>query len=380
MFHLKGYNWRFLCLFVFPLLLMYVGIIRDFVNPSGARSRSLFLILWIILGWYLKNRHKSNSLFVSALIFSLYLSFIYILDLSNVGFDFAFLGCLLMWPIAINISCNSNISDNDLNLIGIFGGVVTNFMAFSYVGIISNPAILETLTYSARVASYNSIYYILLAMPLVFLIRKKWLILVFLIFPLNAFILSAKTTCLFTFLLIVGYFVFSTLRRYSLNRKVKIALFTLGLLYVSTFFVDFASILAGFQEDIDSGGNGRSSIANEIFYLLEEDTTFLQLLFGHGSNAVLKKIQIGAHNDFLEIIFNYGLIGLILFFVFWFYLLRQIKFLPPKSSLKQTYVMSLIVFFTTIFASKMIGTQVQMLLLSLTWGLSYSYSVKNRLD
>jgi hypothetical protein len=51
-----------------------------------------------------------------------------------------------------------------------------------------------------------------------------------------------------------------------------------------------------------------------------------QLLFGHGHNAVSKcsPLELSWHNDFLEMLFNYGILGFVPYLVLHFQLIRQI--------------------------------------------------------
>ena len=138
--------------------------------------------------------------------------------------------------------------------------------------------------------------------------------------------------------------------------------------FISLFF-NFSDTFLNLQRDINSGGNGRSDIALQVLYNFWNHSSLSEMLLGHGTNAVAKTINIGAHNDFLETLYNYGLIGIGFFFLFWYNLIKNISYLENGSEEKKAYVISLIVFFVCCMVSKLLGTQIQMLLLAIFWGI-----------
>ncbi len=72
----------------------------------------------------------------------------------------------------------------------------------------------------------------------------------------------------------------------------------------------------------DDGGSGRSTIYMSVLDALS-DADPENLLLGHGHDSTLERFGITAHNDFLEVTFDYGIIGLVLYVWLHFCLLRK---------------------------------------------------------
>jgi O-antigen ligase len=122
---------------------------------------------------------------------------------------------------------------------------------------------------------------------------------------------------------------FSSKQKKSLAIAISVAL--LGIAYVTVEAVD--RITAGNlsartidyeKEDIT---NGRETIYRVTWKMIKASTES-QLVFGHGHNAVRRDspLEISAHNEFLEIFYDYGIIALMLYLGLWFYVVKQFLF------------------------------------------------------
>ena len=67
----------------------------------------------------------------------------------------------------------------------------------------------------------------------------------------------------------------------------------------------------------DDGGSGRTTVYAMTFYMIQ-DSDLMHLLIGHGRDAVKEDspLELSAHNDFLEFIYDYGLILFIVYLLF----------------------------------------------------------------
>lgn len=66
----------------------------------------------------------------------------------------------------------------------------------------------------------------------------------------------------------------------------------------------------------------------------------IQLIFGRGDGSCVKYLNIGAHNDFLEALYEFGLLGLILQILHWYYLL---KFMREKNMMCYAVLLCLLI-------------------------------------
>lgn len=108
-----------------------------------------------------------------------------------------------------------------------------------------------------------------------------------------------------------------------------------------------------FNNRLESTLEGESSNRDVLYmvllnHLLSETSPFL-LLFGNGANATLFIGNNYAHNDWLEIAINNGLIMVIAYFVYWFKMFKLIRF----SKSNQPYGMMIGLFFIIYFFKTM---------------------------
>ena len=101
-------------------------------------------------------------------------------------------------------------------------------------------------------------------------------------------------------------------------------LITLMNLFISQNDLSILERLGNIQDD---GGSGRDFVWAHTWRMITEESNVLSLLFGHGFNAVYSDsmLELSAHNDFLEIIYDYGFIGLLLYFALYVQLFSYYK-------------------------------------------------------
>ena len=274
----------------------------------------------------------------------------------------------IIWPIIFYITYNLSYKEKDVTLISYLGAATCTITAFLYITL-TNMSIYSVVSENNAVAGYNSIYYVLLLYPFVFLIKNRTHVLLLALLPTVSFFVSTKSTCIISSVFILIYYVHTAFTKIGLAKKSFLLMGGVILIYLASLFFDFSNTFFGVQEDINSGGNGRSEIALHVLYNFWNHSSLSEMLLGHGANAVAKTLNIGAHNDFLETLYNYGLIGIVFFFLFWYNLIKNIRYIENGSEKKRAYIISLIVFFVCCMVSKLLGTQIQMLLLAIFWGI-----------
>ena len=187
--------------------------------------------------------------------------------------------------------------------------------------VVSIPLILRHLSGNGRAGEVIfPVYFLLTVLSLImlFFYPKKWLW----VFPCIMIVLTTKRTGLLT--IVVGIFLFqiseyhrdNTLKK-KWRRLLMIVLMVLvaGLALIAIVRALNLDIFERFMELSEDGGSGRNQIWFQV-YLDYKNGTFLELLFGQGYQSVTKMMLTGrailAHNDYLEILHDYGVIGLIL--------------------------------------------------------------------
>lgn len=163
----------------------------------------------------------------------------------------------------------------------------------------------------------NSIYYPLCMLPYT-LFNKKYALISLISVLLCSFI-SAKQGAFIAIVIVtfIYYYISQRLNGKRIGIKFLTLLCALGLLgliaysyIVDTYNID---IIEGFSTISEDGGNGRIDISLLVLTKLGVSDS-LQLIFGHGGlNSVANSIGISAHNDFLEVFYDFGIIGFILY-------------------------------------------------------------------
>ncbi|MPT34214.1 MAG: O-antigen ligase domain-containing protein, partial [Flavobacterium sp.] len=143
--------------------------------------------------------------------------------------------------------------------------------------------------------------------------------------------LSFKRTTIFGFLMMTVSYYYMVLTMSKISSKKRFMIFSVGVvacffLYQIFLFIEDKSgghIIERLNSIQEDQGSGRLEIYAKIIDILSTSSVD-ELLFGRGYLSVLEYADVLAHNDFLQIIFDFGLIALVLYFVFFYQLLKYI--------------------------------------------------------
>ena len=170
-------------------------------------------------------------------------------------------------------------------------------------------------------AHIGGAYYPLFLLPVLLLIASNKLKYVVILVVLCVLLSSLKRGGLVAFGLgLLAYIVCDNMisvkqgmRRISLSVFFIVVLIS-AFLWMDTYNDD--SIIERFSMIQDDEGSGRIGIWKQTWFMII-NSSGLNFLFGHGYNAVVRDSPLffSAHNDLLEIWYDYGLIGLLLFLI-----------------------------------------------------------------
>lgn len=356
-------------IYIFPLCYLFLTTFKSLFseNQMVSSSRAGLLIIWLISGYLISRKAKISQPVISALIFCSYTFILYLATPSytNTSSFISIVSCIFVWPIAFYNAINIPFNEKVLQIAVILISITCNGMAYYWnVGKYSEASLNS-------VAAINSIYYILIAFLYVFLIKKTIVMLVLMAYPLITLLQSGKTTCVLLSLVLVFYYAYRNFKISSYIQKIVIVLILITSVIWGWANFDLNQIIYSASGDFDSGGSGRLDIWNNAFVIISNMS--LDILFGYGYGATVAFLGIGAHNDFIEIFIDFGLIGLMLYLTFIYHMLKSIFFFNRKSNYRITYILSLITFLALSFVSKLVGTQVQFLLFTTFWGLLLSH-------
>lgn len=251
------------------------------------------------------------------------------------------------------------------------------FIILSFFTIYTQQSILSFLF--NQLVGVNSIYYVVLLLPFAILIDsryKRW-IFIALIFIITLY--SLKRTAILIMLaalLVCIYFDFFNRNKGATTSRIVILL----LIVISAGFLLYhpssplANVMERFSSIEDDNGSGRETIYDEVIAMFDKLPLYSQF-FGKGFCMVQEDIRGGgdgvvlsAHNDFLEILYDFGFVGIVIYISFIIKLLtRCISLLKARSVLTSSYLVSIVIFLFTSSFSHLIIYPTYFLFLSAYW-------------
>lgn len=142
-------------------------------------------------------------------------------------------------------------------------------------------------------------------------------------------LLSFKRTSIL--IVLVGLLTYYYSKYITINKrkknKVSVVFFALFIAVAMVLVINEISggfIQYRFSVASETGGNGRIAIWEDILQRFAVSNIF-QMFFGHGFLATnTGGLGYTAHNDFIEILFDYGLLGLCMYLAVYFFLVKEL--------------------------------------------------------
>lgn len=204
----------------------------------------------------------------------------------------------------------------------------------------------------------NNIGYLFLSLipACVFLYKKPFLQYLAVGYIMVFLFLGMKRGALVIGLFCLIWFLFNNLKNYEWKKKFGI-IFLSSLLCVGGFIFAKNQMEESFyfQRRIDSTLEGNSSGRDQLYsyfaYYVWNETSPLQFLFGSGADATLKISYNYAHNDWLEIMVNQGIFGVLIYILYWILFLKECVSKRYPSDVKLSLQLLFIIYFMkTIFS------------------------------
>lgn len=209
----------------------------------------------------------------------------------------------------------------------------------------------------------NNMGYLFVAlMPTVALFKNKIRIqYVILIFCMAFIMMGMKRGAIIIGAVSLIYFLYFNYRYNNNVSKIKVIGFSL-LIIVAAYFITEYMIDSSdyFESRIEQTKNGSSSGRDKIYehfwnhFKNELDSS--KFLLGNGANATLGIGINYAHNDWLEIAINQGVLGLVIYFIYWLCFWRTVSSIKHNQTAKLVLTLTFISFFIkTIFSMSYTG-------------------------
>ena len=217
----------------------------------------------------------------------------------------------------------------------------------------------------------NMAYSFVALIPTVFLFDKKPVFQYLIIgYCLIFILLGMKRGAILIGVLSLLYFIYYALSQQSKKYKFSSALFTLLLIAVLLYVInDMVSSNDYFMSRVESTVSGDTSGRDELYsaylnhFLTEQN--FVNFIFGHGANGSIRIFYDYAHNDWLELAINQGILGLFLYLLYWLGLYKYRAMSKHNNVIRAYFTLFIMVFFMkslfsmsynmSIYASSVLG-------------------------
>lgn len=176
---------------------------------------------------------------------------------------------------------------------------------------------------SAEETTNNAGYLFLSLIPIWVVYRKKPLLqYAGLAFSMAFLLMGMKRGAIAIGGVVFIYLIWQIIRNARGKQRVIVILLTATLAIVGVYFViDMMTSSDYFMqrlEDTKEGNSsGRDSLYSFFWTYFSEKADAIQYLFGRGANGTLEIYYNYAHNDWLEIAVNQGLLGILVYAVYW---------------------------------------------------------------
>lgn len=313
-----------LLLIILPLTVQIYNIVTSKlgIEPFPGNLISLIVLLTVSLFVYFRHRKLLSNIpeYKIAIIF-VFVSIPTILshlnsDIDNIVRSFC---SVLFIPLgfAIGVIIKSKVH----NITPIFYNLILLLPMFSVAAMIqSMPMLVERSEFGRDAILAVSIF-----LPIILNIRNKYLKYIFLVIVLYWSIISAKRTSLLCIGLAFAFLIISNILHVSGRSLVKfIVVLAIGvaiIYFAYNKYPEFALqtdyLIERFEDPKDNESNRERMDMYKGTYLAFLTSSIFEQLFGHGYMAVVNDLYgRPTHNDLMEILYDYGLMALVIYLIF----------------------------------------------------------------
>lgn len=202
----------------------------------------------------------------------------------------------------------------------------------------------------------NSCYLFLSCFPLLVLYRKKPLIqFACLAFVIVFIVMGMKRGAIAIGLVCAVYFMLQSIRNSKGKTRTLFMLLSIGICICAVFFFTHEMttndyMMKRIDDTLAGNSSGRDNLYSFFWKYFTEQADFKHYLIGRGANGTLEIYYNYAHNDWLEIAVNQGIVGVVVYAFYWLYFYKTWKHATNIDAKTILALTALIFFAKTIFS------------------------------
>lgn len=139
---------------------------------------------------------------------------------------------------------------------------------------------------------------------------------------------------------------------YKYNKNVskrKVIVFSLFIIVAAYFITEYMLessdyFMSRIEQTKEGNSSGRNALYEKYWTHFKNETDIIKYLFGNGANATLGIGVNYAHNDWLEIAIDEGVLGLVIYCIYWFCFWRTIASIKYNITAKLVLTLTFISF------------------------------------
>lgn len=335
-----------LMLCVFCIMKVFRGSDTSITKEGGIWNYiSLLYYIATIWGVIKIRRMKVRTLFVAPFFYSI-LSMLFAFGTGSVSLSTTKIYIFLMIPYFFLVFTTFYFfADENQN--------AEKIILFAYIVclLVNYYTVIAFLVYGRTRALANDVYFSLCLFPfaLQFIKNKGWRMAIIVAQFLVTFLSNRRTGFI---ALCIGFIVYFLLDVKNNNRfnffklicRVVLLVVVVYAFYRVSSYIDSTfdfGIYARLNRISMDEGSGRSGMYSKVWEAICE-SDWIELLFGHGMNTAGKVVGAGyAHNDYLEVLYDYGIISFLCIVIFMLSIIRQaIQMIKRRSPYAPTFAFS----------------------------------------
>lgn len=201
----------------------------------------------------------------------------------------------------------------------------------------------------------NAGYGFVVILPLLYVWRRHVFVQYLMLFVLSCFVFMAmKRGAILILCVCIVVFLFKYLKSLKGKKRLGAIFLLIGLCGIGMYYLfSFYENSDYFQQRVMATLEGESSGRDDLYFNLFNAWTnfdFLSLVFGNGANATIDVTGNYAHNDWLELLINQGLLGVVLYGIYFICLYVEIRKAKEKGIKLPLLLIFLILFMASLFS------------------------------
>lgn len=245
------------------------------------------------------------------------------------------------------------------------------FLFFVSLRYIENYMNASKSTESEEITNNIGIRFMTLIPMLFFLEKRRVLQYTALVYILTFVVMGMKRGAILLAVLLTIYFLYHSLKEASQKEKMYLLLLSIvAIVLICMVVADLMDNSAYFnrrvQQTLEGDSSGRDSIYSALWYAFIENGSLFHCLLGFGADATIEFAGDFAHNDWLELLINNGLLGIVLYAWYWW------KFASLKNKIEEeTAQFAVVAYCITFFMLTLYSMSYSNLNIFSTMGLGY---------